>query len=73
MSKNPSNMKGNRSRDDDGELRRKRDDTLVRSLQKEYGITYQGMRSNQKLAAIRKRVGMDDIKDINKYFRKLDS
>jgi hypothetical protein len=70
MGNNPSNMKGGRTRDEGGELRRKRDDTLVRSLENEYGVNYTGFRPEQKLRSVRKKLGIDDIKDINKKFEK---
>lgn len=68
MTKYASHMKGDRSRDDNGELRRKRDDTLIRSLEKEFDIKYTGMRPEQTLADLRKKTGLGDIKDINRKF-----
>jgi hypothetical protein len=61
-------MRGNRNRDDDGELRKKRSDTLIRSLEKEFDIKYPGMRPTQTLADLRKKTGLDDLKDINRQF-----
>jgi hypothetical protein len=66
--KQASRMRGNRSRDDNGELRRKRDDTLIRSLEKEFDMKYPGMRPDQTLADLRKKTGIADIKDINRKF-----
>ena len=68
MAQRASHMKGGRRRDEDGKLRRKRDDTLIRSLEKEFDITYPGMRPGQTLADLRKKTGIEDIKDINRKF-----
>jgi hypothetical protein len=58
-----SGMRGDRSRDEDGELRRKRDDTLLRSLEKEYDVDF-GRRGDMQLGTLRKETGLDDVKDI---------
>ena len=68
MAQRASQMKGGRHRDEDGKLRRKRDDTLVSNLEKEFDITYPGMRPTQTLADLRKKTGLEDIKDINRAF-----
>lgn len=62
----PSGMRGNRSRDEDGELRQKRSDTLIGNLEKEYGVDF-GRRSDMKLGTLRKELGVDDMKDILKH------
>ena len=66
---NNSNMRGGRRRDEDGELRQKRGDTKVRTLEAEYGINY-GVNPEKTLADLRKRAGVVDIKDINRLARK---
>jgi hypothetical protein len=68
MAQHSSHMKGNRRRDEDGKLRRKRDDTLIKNLEKEFDIQYTGMRADQTLADLRQQTGLDDIKDINRKF-----
>jgi hypothetical protein len=61
-------MHGNRSRDENGELHRKRDDTLVRTLEKEYGVDL-GRRGDMRLGTLRQETGLDDVKDIIKQAR----
>jgi hypothetical protein len=44
-----------RMRDEDGEIRKKRDDTLVRTLRKEYGDGFaKGYRSDARLGTVLK-------------------
>lgn len=65
----PSGMRGNRSRDDDGELRRKRGDTHIGSIESEYGVDL-GVRSDMHLETYRQETGLDSIKDIVDHARK---
>lgn len=53
-------MKGYRSRNDDGELRRKRDDTHVRTIEEQYGVDL-GMRSDAHLRTALGRAGVDSL------------
>lgn len=62
-------MRGNRSRDENGELHRKRDDTLVRTLEKEYDVDL-GRRGDMRLGTLRQETGIDDVKDIIEQARK---
>jgi hypothetical protein len=48
----------NRCRDNDGEIRQKRSDTLVRTLRREYGEDFAaGFRSDMKLGNLLKQTG----------------
>ena len=62
-------MRGNRSRDEDGELRQKRSDTQLGSIEKEYDVNF-GRRSDMKLGTLREELGVTDLKDILKRSRK---
>lgn len=49
----------NRQRDENGEIREKRKDTLVRTLREEYGENFlDGYRSDATLGTVRKNEGM---------------
>lgn len=57
-----------RCRDDDGEIRRKRSDTLVRTLREEYGDDFaSGMRDDATLGTVLDRAGVDSLSE---YLRK---
>jgi hypothetical protein len=62
-------MRGNRTRDEDGQLRRKRGDTLVGTIEQEYDVDL-GVRSDMRLDTLRQRTGLDSIKDIVEKARK---
>lgn len=48
----------NRCRDNDGEIRQKRGDTLIRTLRKTYGEDFApGVRSDARLDTLRERLG----------------
>jgi hypothetical protein len=48
-----------RMRDQDGEIRRRRNDTLVRTLREEYGSNFaRGYRSDAKLGTVLEREGV---------------
>lgn len=52
----------NRQRDQDGEIRHKRRDTLVRTLRETYGDGFApGYRSNTKLGTLLEREGADTL------------
>jgi len=52
----------NRMRDKDGEIRKKRSDTLVRTLREEYGDDFaKGYRSDAKLGTVLKKEGVDSL------------
>lgn len=62
----PKGLDG-RMRDQDGEIRRKRSDTLVRTLRQEYGEEFaQGYRSDTKLGTVLKREGLDSLDQLLK-------
>lgn len=53
-------MKGPRSRNEDGELRQKRGDTQVGTIEKQYGVDF-GVRSDMKLETLRQRLDATSI------------
>jgi len=57
----------NRMRDQDGEIRKKRSDTLVETLRKEYGERFAaGYRPDTKLGTVLKREGVDTLDQLLK-------
>jgi hypothetical protein len=58
-----SGMKGDRSRDADGQLRRKRADTHVGNIEKKYGVDF-GVRSDMHLDTLLEREGADSLDDL---------
>jgi len=62
----PKGLDG-RQRDLDGEIRRKRGDTLVRTLRNQYGDDFaQGVRSDARLDTVLKRIGATSLSEILK-------
>lgn len=60
-----------RSRNEDGEIRKKRSDTLVGTLREEYGDDFaKGYRSDTKLRTLLDREGLDDLSQLLKKRRK---
>ena len=60
----------NRMRDQDGEIRKKRSDTLVRTLRVEYGANFaREYRSDTKLGTVLKREGVDSLDQLLKKKR----
>jgi hypothetical protein len=58
MTKHCNNGLDDRCRDQDGEIRQKRGDTLVGTLRKTYGRDFaQGVRSDMRLDTLRDRMG----------------
>jgi len=56
-----------RSRDNDGEIRQKPGDTLVKTLRKTYGPDFApGVRSDAKLDTLRKRAGGESLSKLVK-------
>ena len=54
-------------RDQDGEIRKKRSDTLVRTLRQEYGDGFaEGYRSDTKLGTVLKREGVETLDQLLK-------
>ena len=67
MSPDAPDMKGDRSRNDDGRLRKKRGDTTVATLRKEYGEHFAaGYRSDMHLATLLKREGAESLHQLLK-------
>ena len=61
MSKNDApNMKGDRTRNKDGELRQKRSDTLVRTIEEQYNVDF-GVRSDMKLGTLLEQTGIKSL------------
>ncbi|MDE2101646.1 MAG: hypothetical protein KGL39_30650 [Patescibacteria group bacterium] len=60
----------NRMRDDDGEIRHKRRDTLVRTLRETYGPDFaRGYRSDAELGTVLQREGVDTLDQLLKKKR----
>jgi len=61
----------NRCRDDDGEIRQKRGDTLVRTLRKTYGPDFApGVRDDARLDTLRERAGGESLSQLLKDVRR---
>ena len=60
MSTDAPGMRGNRSRDDDGELRRKRGDTYVETIEHEYDVDF-GVRGDMHLETLLEREGAESL------------
>lgn len=57
----------NRMRDENGEIRKKRSDALVRTLREEYGSNFaEGYRSDTKLGSLLKREGVKSLDELLK-------
>jgi hypothetical protein len=62
----PKGLDG-RQRDADGEIRKKRSDTLVKTLRKEYGEKFaEGYRANTKLGTVLSREGVQTLDQLLK-------
>jgi len=60
MAKDAPGMRGDRSRDADGELRQKRNDTHVGTVEKKYNRDF-GVRSDMHLETLLERKGTDSL------------
>ncbi len=68
MSKHYHTGLDNRCRDADGEIRRKRCDTLVGTLRKEYGRGFApGISNDVRLGTVLKRTGADSLSNLLKH------
>ena len=56
-------MKGYRTRNEDGQLRRKRSDTQIGTIEKIYGIDLK-IRSDAELGTALKKFGADSLSDL---------
>jgi hypothetical protein len=63
MKKDAPGMKGNRSRNQDGRLREKRDDTHVGTIEEQYGRDF-GVRSDMHLRTLLKEKGTASLNDL---------
>lgn len=61
-------MHTDRTRDDNGELRQKRGDTLVGNIEREYGVDF-GVRSDMRLNTLRDQTGLTSIEDLLRHAR----
>ena len=62
-------MHTDRTRDDNGELRQKRGDTLVGNIEREYGVDF-GIRSDMRLDTLRDQTGLTSIEDLLRHARR---
>ena len=70
MEKNCDTGLDNRCRDDNGEIRRKRSDTLVGTLRREYGDDFaEGFRSDAKLGTVLRETDSTSLSDYLKHRR----
>ena len=63
MAKDAAGMKGYRSRNKDGELRDKRDDTHIGTIEKKYDLDL-GVRGDMHLGTYLKEKGIDSLNDL---------
>lgn len=63
MAKDAEGMRGYRSRNQNGELRDKRDDTHVGTIEKQYGGDF-GVRSDMHLGTLLEQTGAASLNDL---------
>lgn len=63
MAQDAEGMRGYRSRNQDGQLRDKRDDTHVGTIEKHYGRDF-GVRSDMHLGTLLKQTGQASLNDL---------
>lgn len=63
MAKDAVGMKGIRSRNQNGELRQKRGDTHVKTIEEKYNIDL-GVRDDMHLDTLLKKKGLDSLNDL---------
>ena len=68
MAKDAAGMRGDRSRDANGELRHKRNDTHVGTIEAEYDVDL-GLRSNAHLKTALERNGVDSLDELLRKVR----
>jgi hypothetical protein len=56
-------MRGDRSRNEDGQLREKRGDTHVETIEKQYGVDL-GVRGDMHLDTLLEQKGVDSLNDL---------
>ncbi len=65
MPKDAEGMKGYRTRNDNGELRQKRGDTHIGTIENKYNIDFD-VRSDMHLQTLLERAGVDSLKQLIK-------
>jgi hypothetical protein len=63
MAKDAPGMRGYRSRNDDGQLRDKRDDTHMGTIERQYDRDF-GVRSDMQLGNFLKQQGIESLNDL---------
>lgn len=63
MAKDAPGMRGYRSRNEDGQLRDKRDDTHIGTIKKQYGLDL-GVRSDMRLGTYLEEYNIASLNDI---------
>jgi hypothetical protein len=63
LAKDAPGMKGYRSRNQDGQLRQKRGDTHVGTIEKQYDVDY-GVRDDMHLDTLLKEKGKESLNDL---------
>ncbi len=63
MAKDAPGMKGYRTRNEDGKLRNKRDDTHIGTIEEQYGVEL-GVRSDMHLRNLLKQQGIKSLNDL---------
>ena len=73
MGKNCDTGLDHRCRDENGEIRRKRSDTLVGTLRREYGDDFaEGFRSDAKLGTVLRETDSTSLSDYLKHRRQIE-
>jgi hypothetical protein len=63
MAKDAPGMRGERSRNLDGELRQKRSDTHIETIEKIYGVDF-GVRSDMHLGTLLEEKNVESLNDL---------
>jgi hypothetical protein len=63
MAKDAPGMKGNRSRTNDGPLRKKRGDTHMKTIENQYDRDF-GVKGNMRLDAFLKKIKLGSLNDL---------
>lgn len=63
MAKDAPGMKGQRSRNNDGELRQKRSDTHIKTIEKKYDVDF-GVRGDMHLGTLLEQNDVESLNDL---------
>lgn len=63
MAQDAPGMKGYRSRNENGELRKTREDKHVGTLEKQYGLNF-GVRGDMHVGTLLEKTGMESVNDL---------